>query len=146
MVKLLAFGVAFLAQKHISTTIQDKRQNYNIQYTLITMLFKGIVALAALAITTLTTPVNIISLPQSQSLSKRATPDFKKGDYTKQQIAHIKQGHADAIKMASTAVIWSKSSERFDPIFKKYFNIQDRNAVVGKDCPWSWICGLKSTC
>ena len=103
------------------------------------MLFKGIVALAAFAITTLATPVNITSFPQSQILSKRATPDFKKGDYTKQQIAHIKQGHADAIKMASTAVTWSESSGSFDPIFKKYFNIQDRDAVIGKDCPWSWI-------
>jgi len=101
------------------------------------MLFKGIMALAALVITTLATPVNITSLPQSQILSKRATPGFKRGDYTQQQITQIKQGHADAIKMASTAVTWSKDPGNFDPIFKKYFNIQDRDAVVGKNCPWS---------
>lgn len=103
------------------------------------MLFKCIMTLVALAIATLATPVDITFLPKRQILSKRATPDFKKGDYTKQQITQIKQGHADAIKMASTAVTWSKSSERFDPIFNKYFNIQDRDAVVGKDCPWSWV-------
>lgn len=96
------------------------------------MLFKGIMALVALAIATLATPVNITSFPQSQILSKRATPGFKKGDYTKQQFIQIKQGHEDAIKMASTAVTWSKSPEDFDPIFKKYFNIKDRAAVVGK--------------
>ena len=96
------------------------------------MLFKGIMVLAALAITTLATPVNITSFPQSQVLSKRATPRFKRGDYTNQQIIQIKQGHADAIKMASTVVSWSTSPELFDPIFKKYFNILDRDAVVGK--------------
>jgi hypothetical protein len=96
------------------------------------MLFKGIMVLAALAITTLATPVNITSFPQSQVLSKRATPRFKRGDYTNQQIIQIKQGHDDAIKMASTAVTWSKDPEKFDPIFKKYFNIEDRKGVVGK--------------
>jgi hypothetical protein len=34
--------------------------------------------------------------------------------------------------MASTAVTWSKDPEKFDPIFKKYFNIEDRKGVVGK--------------
>lgn len=96
------------------------------------MLFKGIMVLTALAITTLATPVNITSFPQSQILSKRATPRFKRGDCTNQQIIQIKQGHDDAIKMASTAVTWSKDLEKFDPIFKKYFNIEDRKGVVGK--------------
>lgn len=99
------------------------------RYTIIMMV------LLALAIATLATPVNITSFPQAQTLSKRATPDFKKGDYTKQQIIQIKQGHADAIKMASTVLSWSTSPNIFDPIFKKYFNIDDRDAVVGKDCP-----------
>ena len=96
------------------------------------MLIEGIMALAALAITTLATPVNITYFPQSQTLSKRATPRFEKVDYTNQQIIQIKQGHTDAIKMASTAVTWSKTPDDFDPIFKKYFNIKDRTAVVGK--------------
>jgi hypothetical protein len=87
------------------------------------MHLKGMLALAALAITTLATPVNITSFPQSQILSKRATSRFKRGDCTNQQIIQIKQGHDDAIKMASTAVTWSKDPEKFDPIFKKYFNI-----------------------
>lgn len=100
-------------------------------------------ALAALAITTLATPVNITSFPQSRILSKRATPGIKKGDYTKQHIIQIKQGHADAIKMASTVVSWSKTPDSFDPIFKKYFNIQDRDAVVGKDCPWASLFRLR---
>jgi hypothetical protein len=101
------------------------------------MLFKSIMILACLAIPTVATPVNITSIHQSQILRKRATPGFKKDDYTKQQITQIKQGHADAIKMASTVVSWSTSPDIFDPIFKKYFNILDRDAVVGKACLWS---------
>lgn len=89
-------------------------------------------ALLALAVGTLATPVNITSISKSQDLSKRATPGFKKGDYSPQQIVQIKQDHADAIKMASTVVRWSTSPEVFDPVFKKCFNIQDRDAVVGK--------------
>lgn len=69
MSKLLAFRVMFVAQKHISTTIQDKRHIYNTQYPLIAMLSKGIATLAALAITTLATPVNITSFTQAQTLT-----------------------------------------------------------------------------
>jgi len=102
------------------------------------MLFRGITVLAALAITTLAAPVNINSSPPSRLLSKRATPEFHEGDYTDQQITQIKQGHTEAIKMSSTVVSWSKSPELFDPIFRKYFNIMDRGAVVGKNCPGPW--------
>lgn len=97
------------------------------------MLLKLIMVLAALAMSILATPLNTTTF--SPSLSKRATPSFKKGDYTAQQMEQITQGHNDAIKMASTVVSWSTSPVIFDPIFRKYFNILDRGAVVSESCP-----------
>lgn len=93
------------------------------------MLLKLLLVLATLTISILASPLNTTLSP---SLSKRATPSFKKGDYTAQQIEQITKGHDDAIKMASTVVSWSTSPGIFDPIFKKYFNILDRDAVVSE--------------
>lgn len=97
------------------------------------MVLKLILVLAALAISIIASPLNATLSP---SLSKRATPSFKKGDYTAQQIEQITQGHNDAIKMASTVVSWSTSPVIFDPIFRKYFNILDRGAVVSEFQPF----------
>lgn len=38
----------------------------------------------------------------------------------------------DAIKLASTVVTLSADAGRFDPIFEKYFNIGDKQVVIGK--------------
>lgn len=90
-----------------------------------------ITAIAALVVGTLATPLHIAS-SHDRVHDKRATPDVKQGDYTDQQVNQIKKAHSDAIKMASTVVSWSKHPDTFDPIFKKYFDIADRDPVVGK--------------
>lgn len=98
------------------------------------MLLGSITVTAVLAVATLATPLRIDS-SSLRVLDKRATPDVKQGDYTDQQVNQIKKAHSDAIKMASTVVHWSKHPETFDPIFTKYFDIADRDPVVGKHEP-----------
>lgn len=96
------------------------------------MYLGSITAIAALVVGALATPL-LIDSSRDRVLDKRATPDVKQGDYTDQQVNQIKKAHSDAIKMASTVVSWSKHPDTFDPIFKKYFDIADRDPVVGKD-------------
>lgn len=98
------------------------------------MLLKLLLAVTALIIATLASPLNT-TLVDPLFLNKRSTPGFKKGHYTNQQIQQIKEGHSDAIKMASMVVKQSKNSETFDPIFKQYFAIKDKEAVVSKSLP-----------
>jgi len=107
------------------------------------MLLTTLLAVTASVLCTLATPLNITSM-QPQVLEKRATPSVKDGDYTKQQIEQIKEGHLDAIKLASMVISESKKPETFDPIFQKYFQASDREAVLGRLLPqkscWEWLC------
>ena len=106
------------------------------------MLLTTILAITASVVCTLATPLNITSM-QPLVLNKRATPSVEEGDYTQPEIKRIKEGHIDAIKLASIVVSQSKERATFDPIFQKYFQLSDREAVLGmsstKD---SWRVGL----
>lgn len=68
----------------------------------------------------------------TQSFNKRAMPPIKPGVYTAQQVEQIEQGHLDAIRLASAAVSFSKDPARFDPIFEKYFGINDKETVISR--------------
>ena len=78
---------------------------------------------------TLATTLNITAT-QPVALCKRGVPSVKENDYTEQQIQQIKEGHLDAIKLASMVVSQSEHPRTFDPIFQHYFELSDRDAVV----------------
>lgn len=59
--------------------------------------------LAASITGALATPLNV-TITQHVALHKRGAPVVKKNDYTDQQIEQIKEGHLDAIKLASMVV------------------------------------------
>ena len=95
------------------------------------MLLTTILAVAASVVCTLATPLNITSM-QPLVMDKRAAPSVKKNHYTEQQVQQIQEGHLDAIKLASMVVSQSKTPETFDPIFQTYFQLSDREAVIGR--------------
>jgi len=95
------------------------------------MLFTTIIIVMALVICTLGTPLNITSM-QPLVLGKRGAPSVKEKDYTKQPIQQIKEGHIDAIKLASMVVSQSQNPDTFDPIFRNYFRVSDRDTVISK--------------
>lgn len=90
-----------------------------------------IIAVMASVICTLATPHNITSM-QPLVLVKRGAPSVKENDYTKQQIQQIKEGHIDAIKLASMVVSQSQKPDTFDPIFRNYFRSSDRDTVISE--------------
>ena len=90
-----------------------------------------LLVVAASVVCVLATPINSTSI-QTRSLDKRGTPSVKENDYTKQQIEQIKEGHLDAIKKASMVVSQSEHRETFDPIFQHYFQLSNRDAVIGR--------------
>lgn len=94
------------------------------------MLLTIILAVMASVVRTLATPLNITSM-QPLVLNKRGTPSVKHGDYTEQQTEHIKQGHLDAVNMASMVISQSENADTFDPIFQNYFQLSDREAIIG---------------
>ena len=94
------------------------------------MLLTTILVFTASVICTLATPLNITSM-QPLALDKRGAPSVKVGDYTGQQIVHIKRGNLDAIQMASMVISQSQNPDTFDPIFQNYFQLSDRKAVIG---------------
>jgi hypothetical protein len=94
------------------------------------MLLVTFLAVAASVMCVLATPINSTSI-QIWSLDKRGTPSVKENDYTKQQIEQIKEGHLDAIKLASMVISQSEHPATFDPIFQHYF-LSDRDAVIGR--------------
>lgn len=85
----------------------------------------------ASAVCTFATPLNITSM-QPSILDKRGAPSVKENDYTKQQIEQIKEGHLDAIKLASMVVSQSKNRDTFDPILQNYFQLSDREAIISQ--------------
>jgi hypothetical protein len=69
---------------------------------------------------------------QPLALERRGAPSVKKNDYTEQQIQQIKEGHLDAIKLASMVVSQSQEPNTFDPIFRNYFRSSDRDTVISE--------------
>jgi hypothetical protein len=88
--------------------------------------------LAAFAIGTLAAPLNNGSLSESHFLDKRAQPVIPPGLYTKQQEQQLVKAHSDAMVLASSVLSGSKYPEQFDPLFNKYFDIKDKQTVLGK--------------
>jgi hypothetical protein len=80
------------------------------------------------------TPFDFALIPpmvmDNRGVDKRGAPVVKETDYTKQQIQQIKEGHLDAIKLASMVVTQSKEPDTFDPIFQNYFRLSDRDTVI----------------
>lgn len=66
------------------------------------------------------------------SLDKRATPSVAPGAYTAQEVEQLERAYKDAIQLASTVVSFSSNPARFDPIFTKYFALNDKETVLGK--------------
>lgn len=86
---------------------------------------------ATLPVGLLAAPFNS-SLQYTPSLAIRAEPSITPDVYTAQQVEQFQEGHKDAIMLASTVVSWPDTPDWFDPIFTKYFNIEDRQTVIGK--------------
>ena len=95
-----------------------------------------IIAVMASVICTLATPHNITSM-QPLVLVKRGAPSVKENDYTKQQVQQIKEGHLDAIKLASMVISQFRNRDTFDPIFQNYFQLSDRDTVISEQQPSS---------
>jgi hypothetical protein len=95
------------------------------------MLFTIIIVVVASVVCTLATPLNLTSM-QPLVLEMRGAPSVKKNDYTEQQIQQIKEGHLDAIKLASMVVSQSQKLNTFDPIFRNYFRLSDRDTVISE--------------
>lgn len=95
------------------------------------MRFEPILAGAALAMYTLAHPINSTST-QSHPWDERAVPSITPAVYSPMRWEQLEQAHLDAIKLASTVVTLSADAGRFDPIFEKYFNIGDKQVVIGK--------------
>jgi hypothetical protein len=100
------------------------------------MLLTTLLAVTASIVCTLATPLNIISM-QPLALDKRGAPSVKENDYTKQQIEQIKEGHLDAIKLASMVISQFRNRDTFDPIFQNYFQLSDRDTVISEQQPSS---------
>jgi hypothetical protein len=95
------------------------------------MLLSTILVLTASVVCALATPLNITSM-QFLALDKRGAPVVKDNDYTNQQVQQIKEGHLDAIKLASMVVSQSETPATFDPIFQNYFQLSDRDTVISE--------------
>ena len=95
------------------------------------MLFATIIVGVASVICTLAAPHNFTSM-QPLVLERRGAPSVKTNDYTEQQIQQIKEGHLDAIKLASMVVSQSQEPATFDPIFRNYFRLSDRETVISE--------------
>lgn len=121
----LYLRVSLLFEKHIL------RPTHQALYDI--MLLMTLLVVTVSVVCTLATPLNITSM-QPLVLNKRAAPSVKKNDYTEQQIQQIKEGHLDAIKLASMVVSQSSNPDTFDPIFQNYFQLSDREAVIGRWC------------
>jgi hypothetical protein len=100
------------------------------------MLLKLIIFLVAMATGILASPLNMtVSQSLHKRLNRRPGPDVELAAYTKVQIDQIKHAHKDAVLLASKVVSSSATPDVFDPIFKKYFNIADRDGVLSKSPP-----------
>jgi hypothetical protein len=94
------------------------------------MLPGRILAFAAFVIGTLAAPLNS-SLSEFHFLDKRAQPVIPPGLYTKQQEEQLIRAHQEAIKLASRVLSGSRQKP-FDRVFNKYFDINDKQTVLGK--------------
>ena len=95
------------------------------------MLLLTFLVVATSIVCTLATPFNTTS-ERPLMLDKRGAPVVKDNHYTKQQVQQIKEGHIDAIKLASMVVSQSEKPDTFDPIFQHYFRSSDRDTVISE--------------
>jgi hypothetical protein len=101
------------------------------------MLPGRMLAFAAFAIGTLAAPLNNGSLSEPHFLDNRAQPVIPPGLYTKQQEEQLVRAHGEAIKLA-LRVITASEMPNFDPLFNKYFDIGDKQTVLGELRCWTF--------
>jgi hypothetical protein len=90
------------------------------------MLSKSILIIATLAAGAFAAPVRPTSV---RSLDKRANPTIGPG-FTPQETTQLNDAFRDALQLASYVV--STPASNVDPILTKYFNMGDRQTVIGK--------------
>jgi hypothetical protein len=90
------------------------------------MLPGRILAFAAFVIGTLAAPLNS-SLSEFHFLDKRAQPVIPPGLYTKQQEEQL------ALRVGTA----SETPKTFDPLFNKYFEMNDKQTILRKFRYWT---------
>jgi hypothetical protein len=127
-------GGVGIASRHIRTTsgpappASQSHCNPHILRLLFTpiMLSKSVLIVATLAAGAFAAPVKPTSV---RSLHKRANPTIGPG-FTPQETTQLNDAFRDALQLASYVV--STPASNVDPIFTKYFNMGDRQTVIGK--------------